>query len=254
MLSGENPAVSVVMPAYNARLSIGKAIESVRAQTLTDWELIVVDDASTDGTAELVREFAAGDERICHVVNAKNEGVALARNRALELARGRYVAFLDSDDLWMPGKLQAQVAFLDSSGGWVSYGSYRRVDEQGREIGFVQARDHVDYPAMLQSNFIGNLTGIYRREALPSLRFKVLGHEDYVFWLEAVRQAGTAVATPFDGPLAVYRVAAGSVSANKLRAIKWQWSVYRRQLGLPWPRSVWLFVHYIFFALAKRRR
>ncbi|ARP96983.1 glycosyltransferase family 2 protein [Bordetella genomosp. 13] len=254
MRRNSDPVVSVVMPAHNARPYIGAAIDSVQAQTFGEWELIVIDDASTDGTADLVHTYAARDARIRLARNATNVGVAATRNKALEMARGRYVAFLDSDDLWMPDKLRAQVAFLDGTQGWVSYGDYRRIDENGATIGHVRAPARIDYPAMLRSNFIGNLTGIYRRDSLSDLRFTAIGHEDYVFWLDAVRRAGSAAATPADGPLAAYRVAAGSVSGNKLRALRWQWAIYRQHLGLPLPRSVWLFANYVFNAVAKRRQ
>lgn len=254
MPDDEQPAVSVVMPAYNARGSIDASIASVRAQTLADWELIVVDDGSSDGTRELVREYAAQDSRIKYVANPRNLGVAMTRNRGLDLARGRYIAFLDSDDLWMPGKLAAQVAFLDNTGIAISYGAYRRVDEASVILADVIPPAWVDYRAMLRSNFIGNLTGIYRREALGDLRFQALGHEDYLFWLNALRRVGLARATPFDGPIAAYRVAKGSRSANKLRAMGWQWAIYRKYLRLSLPSSIWFFFHYIFLALAKRRR
>lgn len=253
MRHDSGPAVSVVMPAHNARRFIGAAIESVVAQTIDDWELIVVDDASTDGTADIVQAFAWGDSRIRYIRNQCNVGVASTRNRALEMARGRYVAFLDSDDLWMPGKLQAQVTFLDTTEGTVSYGSYRRIDEDGRFLRYVQPPPTLDYRTMLRSNFIGNLTGIYRRAALADLRFERVGHEDYLFWLRAIRRAGTADATPSDEPLAAYRVARGSRSANKFRAMAWQWIIYRKHLALPMPYSSWLFLHYVFFAIAKRR-
>ncbi|WP_186332179.1 glycosyltransferase family 2 protein [Bordetella genomosp. 13] len=246
------PAVSVIMPTHDARRYIAAAIDSVIAQTQADWELIVVDDASGDGTADLVQAYAARDARIRYVRNPRNLGVAATRNRALDLARGRYVAFLDSDDLWMPGKLRAQVAFLDQTRGAVSYGHYRRIDETGQAMGDVRPPAHIDYRAMLRSNFIGNLTGIFRRSELGDLRFVTAGHEDYLFWLDAMRRARTAAATPFDGPLASYRVLRGSRSANKLRAMAWQWRIYRDHLRLSVLHSAWLFLHYVFLALKKR--
>jgi len=247
------PAVSVVMPAHNAVRFIGAAIESVLAQTHADWELIVVDDASTDGTSNRARAYAERDARVRYISTTHNVGVAGARNLGLEMARGRYIAFLDSDDLWFPRKLELQVEFLDSSQGSVSYGNYVRIDEQGNVIGNVNAPARVDYRAMLRSNFIGNLTGIYRRAPLAALRFDAVGHEDYLFWLNAVRLTGPAAAPPTEAPLAAYRVGPTSISANKFRAMKWQWDIYRKHLGLPLPDSLCLFPQYIFFALKKRR-
>ncbi|MCD0504148.1 glycosyltransferase family 2 protein [Bordetella petrii] len=248
----ESPGVSIVMPAYNARRFIGAAIESVLAQTCPDWELIIVDDASTDDTAEVVRAYQRRDARIRYEKSVPNQGVAAARNRALDLARGRYVAFLDSDDLWEPAKLAQQMAFMDQTGTDISFASYLRIDEDGRERSRVQVPARVRYTDMLTSNHIGNLTGIFRRARLADLRFEPVRHEDYLFWLHAIERVGQARATPSDAPLARYRTSAGSLSGNKLRAAGWQWTIYRHVLGLSVPRSACLFVCYAVNALRKR--
>ncbi|WP_170947155.1 glycosyltransferase family 2 protein [Bordetella genomosp. 2] len=246
------PAVSIVMPAYNAGRFIGAAIDSVLAQTCQDWELIVVDDASTDGTAGLVRAYQQRDARIRHERQPRNQGVAAARNRALEMARGRYVAFLDSDDTWEPAKLARQLAFMEQSGAAISYAAYLRVDDDGRELSRVRVPAVVRYADMLTSNHIGNLTGIFRRAELADLRFEPVRHEDYLFWLHAIERVGEARATPSDEPLARYRASAGSLSGNKLRAAGWQWRIYRQTLGLSVARSAWLFACYAVNALRKR--
>jgi len=252
MANEKHPIVSVVMPAYNARRFIGEAVQSVLDQTYGAWQLIVVDDASTDNTAEIVESYRRDDERILYVRNPGNMGVVHSRNRALDLASGKYVAFLDADDVWKPAKLATQVSFMEETGTSVSYGSYLRIDGDGRPVGTVLAPDGLSYDDMLKSNFIGNLTGIFRRADLGDLRFEDIRHEDYVFWLRALDRVGSARATPSSEPLAGYRVSAGSLSANKFKAARWQWAIYRSVLGLSVLRSTSCFIWYAWFAVMKR--
>ena len=247
-----SPIVSVVMPAYNARQFIGDAIRSVLSQTHLAWQLIVVDDASTDDTPEIVKGLQAGDERIHYERNRSNMGVVHSRNRALDLARGKYVAFLDADDMWAPEKLARQVSFMEQTGASISYGDYFRIDGDRRIVGKVQAPTSLRYEDMLKSNFIGNLTGIFRRSDLADLRFEDIKHEDYVFWLRALDRVGQARATPSSEPLASYRISADSLSANKFKAVRWQWTIYRSVLGLSVLRSVSCFCWYAWFAVMKR--
>lgn len=251
MADETSPVVSVVMPAYNAHQHIGEAIESVLTQTFDDWELIVVDDCSNDATSNIVSGYL--DRRIHYVRNECNLGAAGSRNRALDLARGQYVAFLDSDDVWLPEKLAVQIAFMESTGTTVSYGDYMRIGEDGTALGIVRAPAILRYRTMLKSNFIGNLTGIYRVDSIPGLRFEAGGHEDYVFWLRAIRKAIVARSASPGVPLAYYRVVVGSLSSNKFRAMRWQWAIYRRTLRLPVLISCFYFVCYLANALAKRR-
>lgn len=240
------------MPAYNAEKTIARSIESVLAQTLTAFELIVVDDVSTDGTREIVSAYAQRDPRIRLVPQAANGGVAAARNAGLDKATGEYIAFLDSDDGWHPRKLELQIAQMRERRAQVSYASYRRVSEDGRLLSTVNPPAQLTHADMLRSNFIGNLTGAYAR-SLGLLRFQRIGHEDYVFWLRAIRLAGSAIRIEHDEPLAWYLVREGSVSANKWRAARWQWRIYRDVERLSLPHALFCMVQYAWFALAKRR-
>ncbi|WP_081420444.1 glycosyltransferase family 2 protein [Pseudoxanthomonas sp. Root630] len=244
------PLVSVVMPVYNAEATMVRSIESVLGQSHRQVELILVNDGSRDGSATIMDAYAARDARVV-VVHQANGGVAAARNRGLQEARGTHVAFLDSDDWWDPDKLALQLAHMARTGARVCYTAYQRVAEDGRALTMVVPPARVDYAGMLYSNHIGNLTGIYTR-SLGEVAFQRMGHEDYVFWLDRVRRAGHAERVPDPRPLAYYLVRGGSVSANKLRAAGWQWRIYRQIEGLTLPRSAWCMLHYMAHALRKR--
>jgi teichuronic acid biosynthesis glycosyltransferase TuaG len=244
--------VSVIMPAYNAATTIRRSIDSVLAQTRRDLELIIVDDGSTDSTQALVEEYARADTRVRLHRQVTNAGVAAARNAGIERAQGEYVAFLDSDDWWHPRKLELQIEQMQASDARVSYCAYQRIDEDGRLLSSIQPPSVLTHADMLRSNFIGNLTGVYKRSLGPA-RFLPIGHEDYVFWLQMVRRAGRAIRIEHGEPLAYYLVREGSVSANKLRAAGWQWRIYRDIEGLSLPRAMKFMLHYICNALAKRR-
>lgn len=243
--------VSVVMPAFDAAATIAESMTSVLMQTHHAVELLVIDDRSRDATWDIVQAAAAEDARIVPIRMPANGGVAAARNAGLEAAQGAYIAFLDSDDLWREDKLERQLAHMRAGGARVCYTAYRRFGDDGETLSLVRPPSRVDYRAMLKSNRIGNLTGIYER-ALGDLRFRKVGHEDYVFWLQVVRAAGYAERVPSDAPLADYRVRGGSLSSNKARAARWQWAIYREIEGLGRARAAWYFAHYAAHALAKR--
>ncbi len=243
--------VSVVMPAYNAGRTIRGAVMSVLSQSYTSWELVIVDDGSTDGTAALIDSLAAADERIRVIHAETNGGVAAARNAAIAAARGSHIAFLDSDDGWHPGKLERQMQHMEETRARVCYAPYDRVAEDGRLLSRVRPPAAVSYPQMLRSNHIGNLTGVYDR-SLGDVPFRRVGHEDYVFWLEMVRRAGAASCVPCDHALAYYLVRDGSVSADKWRAARWQWRIYRDVARLGWLSSSQHMCHYAWQAVMKR--
>lgn len=252
MTSEQAAHVSVIMPAYNAAATVRASVASVLAQTHRNLELVVVDDGSKDASVAIVSQMAAADSRIVLWRQPRNAGVAAARNAGIALATGTHVAFLDSDDRWHPEKLEVQLARLGQTGAKVAYSAYLRVDESGRVLSTVRPPPSVDYPDMLRSNRIGNLTGLYDR-SLGDARFQRIGHEDYVFWLEMVRRAGLAVCALHPQPLAYYLVRNNSLSSDKLRAARWQWNIYRRIERLGWPLSAWYFLQYAGHAVAKRR-
>lgn len=246
------PKVSVVMPAWNAAATLYASMDSVLAQTHAELELLVIDDASTDATPEMVAEAASRDPRVVSIRQPRNAGVAAARNAGLEAATGTHVAFLDSDDRWRPEKLALQLAHLRATGTPIGYAAYRRFDARGETLSVVCPPEEVRYRDMLKSNRIGNLTGIYDR-AIGDGRFEKIGHEDYVFWLAMVRKAGIARRVPTDAPLADYLVRDGSLSADKRKAAGWQWAIYRDVEKLGRVRAAWYFAHYAANAVAKRR-
>lgn len=244
--------VSVVMPAYNAAATLRASMDSVFAQTHADLELLVIDDCSMDATWALIEEASACEPRVVPIKMQQNGGVAAARNAGIEAAKGTHIAFLDSDDRWLPDKIALQLAHMQETGAQISYTSYRRFDESGRELSVVCPPAEVDYADMLKSNRIGNLTGIYDR-SLGDVRFERIGHEDYVFWLQLVRRAGIARRVPTSEPLAEYLVRTGSLSADKRKAARWQWNIYRNVEGLDPIRAAWYFAHYATIAVMKRR-
>ncbi len=251
MASAPVPAVSIITPAYNAERYLQATIDSVARQTYEDFEHLIIDDCSNDGTA-LIISSASTDPRVRVHRNAKNLGVAATRNAGLELARGALICFLDADDCWMPTKLEQQVTFMLDTGVDISYMEYLRTDLNGKPMGRVTPPAKVDLNALLKSNVIGNLTAMARKSAIGTIRFRKIGHEDYVFWLDVLKTSPFARRVPTDEPVCLYRVVDNSLSGNKLQAAHWQWKVYREVAGLNILHSAWLFANYIARGILKR--
>lgn len=235
--------VSVVIPAYNAEAFIGDAIASVREQTYPRWELIVVDDCSTDETVRVACERAERDPRVKIVRSPANGGTSVARNIGLSQCGGRYVAFLDADDVWMTEKMQRQLEFMGRQGIAFSFTAYQKFGSNG--LGSViGAPRSVSWREMLKGNRIGCSTVMIDTRVFPRLSFPTgLGRqEDYALWLSLLRQGGLAYG--LDEPLVRYRVHEASKSARKLRSIAAQWSVYRDLERLPLLHAAWYLTHY----------
>lgn len=252
--NGETPLVSVIMAAYNAVTYIKAAIQSVQAQTVTDWELLVIDDGSKDETAALVSELARQDSRIRPISNAQNMGTARSRNRGLDLARGQYVAFLDSDDQWYPDKLEKQLILAKEKNADIVYASYAIVDEQGNKRcpDFV-VPEAVDMKSMLIRNDIGCSTVMLSGAMVEKYHFcPDYYHEDYALWLEMLK-AG-AVAVGVTDVLVDYRYHSSSRAANKIGSAKCRWRVYRDALGMNVITSSWYLMQYAFGGIWKYRK
>ena len=244
--------VSVIMPVYNAEQHLEGAVRSVLNQTAGDLELIMVDDMSADNSRKMIRQFGVEDQRIVPVFLEKNAGSAGARNAGLKRAVGRYIAFLDSDDLWEHNKLERQLAFMQAMSAPVAFSAYQRMTEDGQLRGVVTVPGQVDYNQLLRTNVIGMLTAVYDREQvglrlLPDIR---LNH-DYALWLDILRDGHLAFGQ--DEVLAKYRVTSGSISRNKLHTAGYQWRVYRGLEQLSLTRSMWYFMQYAWNGYRKSR-
>lgn len=247
----ENNTVSIIMPMHNSEKFVCEAIESVLAQTYADWELLVVDDGSTDNSINVVRNFADKDKRIRLLHSDRHIGMPSApRNVGVSNARGRYVAFLDSDDRWLPHKLERQVALFDNDDVLIVFSNYEKIDEHGtRRHRVITAPATATYKSLLRGNVIGNLTGIYDRAKTDKVAIEDIHHEDYVMWLSILKRGGIAQNT--NTVEAEYRVMSNSVSSDKTKVMRWQWAIYRTHERLSVFRSCFYFVHYAVRALYK---
>ncbi|GAB3955459.1 glycosyltransferase family 2 protein [Streptomyces sparsus] len=239
------PLVSVVMPVYNSATTLGPAIRSVLTQTHSDLELLITDDQSTDGSMDLLTEFAREDERVLPERAPEQGGAGRARNRAIERAKGDYVAFLDSDDMWLPEKAEQQIAFAEAGSAPLTFTSYFKMDADytGESTDFlpngriIRAKEHVDYRQMLVRDHIGALTAMYDRSVLGTrLMPQMRKRQDYALWLSIMRDGFDA--RGLVEPLAVYRAhQAGSLSANKFSLVQYNWELYRKHEHLSVPRA-----------------
>ena len=225
------PVVSVVMPTFNSSAFVAEAIGSVRAQTFEDWELLIIDDCSADDTVARVRDVATGDSRIRVSERATNGGPARARNQAIGMASGRYVSFLDSDDLWYPAKLERQLGVLAAEGVPLVFSSYDVGHVSHAPDRTIVARPEVRHDDFLKGNAIGCLTAIYDtrmvgRLEMPDLRLR----QDWGLWLRVLQSGHRAVG--IQEPLAFLRQRKGSITRNKLRASYYTWRILREEGGL----------------------
>ena len=245
------PLVSVIMPAFNAEWYLEEAIRSVMAQTYPHWELLVLDDASTDNTARIAARLARTDARIRLLQNAENVGVAATRNRGLSLCRGDYVAFLDSDDRWHPQKLERQLARLARTGAEIGYCSYAIVDAAGRKCrADYRVPAWTDYDHLLRENVLGCSTVLLSAKAAADASFDAACyHEDYVLWLRLLKAGYRAAGCP--EVLAQWRFRKTARSFNKWHSAQQRWAVYRRGLGLSRRESVGLMAAYLRAGLKK---
>ena len=243
--------VSIIMPAHNSEGFIKESIRSVQQQTFHDWELIIVDDASTDGTAGAVRALAQTDGRIKLLVLDSNQGPSTARQYATKVARGQYIAFLDSDDLWYPNKLRYQLAFMKEQGCAISCTAYEQIDEDGNYIGkTIRPPQRADYNRVLLSCPVGNSTVVYDTMKLGKCYAPdIKNREDYALWLKILKKEKYIFG--ISSILTKYRVRKDSQSRNKLKLIKYHWILYRDFEHLSFLRSVFHIVIWGFIKLLR---
>jgi len=224
--------VSVIMPTFNVGSILAESIESILNQTYKNIELLITDDASTDETTrELLRHYAAKDERVDVLMLDSNFGPGYARNKCIERAKGRFIAFCDADDMWFPEKIEKQVTFMKKKNCPLCYSSYILCDCDGNENGIFNAPDQITLDMIKRDNKIGCLTAVYDAETLGGKQYMpvIRKRQDWALFMSILKQCG--VAYGITEPLACYRQSKKSVSHNKLSLIKYNARVYQKILG-----------------------
>lgn len=246
--------ISIIVPVYNVEKYIAETIACVTAQTCRDWELLLVEDASSDGTVDIIRHIMEeqDDPRIRLLRQPSNMGAARARNRGLQEARGRYIAYLDADDLWVPEKLEHELRFLQERNAAFVFTGYEFADERGRGTGkVVHVPESLSYRQALSNTTIFTTTVMFDTAKIgkDQLEMPVIKSEDTALWFRVLRSGYTAYG--LDENLVLYRRAGKSLSSNKLEALRRIWNLYRRSENLSLPRSAW---HFCFWAVRAVRR
>ena len=247
-----NDLVSVIMPSYGSEKFISKSMDSVLLQTYDNWELIIIDDCSPDESNKIIKEYLSKDNRIKFIKLEKNSGAAVARNKGIEIAKGRFIAFLDSDDLWLPEKLEKQINFMKDNDLAFTYSSYKLIDEKDKNIGEFIIKPKISYSSMLKTCSVGCLTAIYDSDKLEKVYMPlILKGQDYGTWLKILKNIKTTKG--MIEPLAIYRIRSNSLSSNKLKASAYQWKIYREIEKLDIFRSLYYFINYAINGFLKYR-
>lgn len=237
------PLVSIITASFNSAEFIGQTIDSILAQTFADWELLITDDCSTDDTVEIIRNYAARDRRIKWFRLETNSGAGAARNHSIREARGRYIAFCDSDDQWKPNKLEEQLFFMRSNGYAFTYTSYDVVDENDNAVGYVKCRPVFTYRTLLQDNGIGCLTSIYDCDVVGKMYMPTIRkRQDWGLWLNIIKKTKHAYGLPRS--LSIYRDRKGSISSNKWALCKHNYTLYREVENFSGVASLCLLLFY----------
>lgn len=242
--------VSIITPVYNSEKFISECINSVQSQTFQNWEHILVDDCSTDQSSAMIEVCSKDDSRIKYIKLASNSGAGIARNKGIELAKGRYIAFLDSDDFWRNDKLEKQVTFIMKNSYAFIYSQYYIVGNDNIPVSIIKSPKRVNFNKMLCNDYIGCLTVVYDTKILGKQYMPIIRkRQDWVLWLKLLKKVDNAYCVP--EPLAYYRVGNDTLSKNKFKLIKHNFNVYRKQLNFSYVVSMFFMlnflIHYFYF-------
>lgn len=251
----EKRLVSIIIPVFNVEKYIIETLECVEKQTYPHWEVIMVEDGSTDNTVACIKDYLQSTQnhkmRLVH--QEVNGGAARARNRGLKEAGGRYIAYLDADDLWMPEKLERELAFMEEKQAAFAFTGYEFADEQGRGTGKIVRVPHtLNYKEALKNTTIFTTTVMFDTEKIPKelLEMPIIKSEDTALWWKVLRNGYTAYG--LDENLVKYRRVGNSLSSNKLEALRRIWNLYRRAEGMSIPASAWNFCFWAVRAVKRR--
>lgn len=246
------PLISIITPVYNCQAYLSDTIKGILCQTFRNWELILIDDCSTDDSLYIAETYASTDERIILKKMSVNSGPAVTRNFGIKHARGRYIAFCDSDDIWLPKKLSNQLNTMNSSNAAVCFSSYYKMLENGAKTDrIVKASSYVTYNMLLRSNYIGCSTAIYDTAVCGKVYMPdIIKRQDYGLWLRILSKGHVAIALP--EPLVYYRLRTNSVSSNKIKAAQYHWRVLRDATDVSFFNACLLFIQYAWIGFLKR--
>ena len=244
--------VSIVMPAYNSEGFISTALDSVINQTYQNWEAIVIDDCSTDQTASVIKEYLKKDPRIKYYKLDKNSGAAIARNKAVDLAKGSFIAFLDSDDVWFPDKLSRQIRFMEDNDYGFTCTSYTKIDERGKDLNrIIITAPRRDYNGVLKT-CPGNSTVIYNARKLGKFKIPdIKKRNDYVMWLQVIKKEKYLYG--IEEPLGSHRIRTEGISRDKKSLVGYHWKVYREIEKLSLVKSAYLIIYWVVATMFKLR-
>lgn len=248
-----NSLISIITPTYNSARFIEKTISSVIAQTYKNWEMIIFDDGSIDNSVSIIEKYIKKDSRIKLYQSKTNKGATYSRNEAVKVATGKFIAFLDSDDLWMETKLKQQLTFMENNNYDFSYTQYCIIDENGSNVNrWLPKTKKVNYKCMLKTCSIGCLTVMLKKESFPDLKFpNSKFSQDYALWLKLLKDVEFAYC--LNEKLGKYRIVSNSLSRDKIRKLKSQWDVYRNIEQLNFLFSCWNFCWYSIIGYLKNR-
>jgi len=248
-----NNLLSIITPSYNSKKFIKDTIDSVLAQSYKNWEMIIVDDCSKDNSVDYIKSLIKDEKKIKLIALDKNVGAAMARNRALEVAKGQYIAFLDSDDIWMTDKLEKQLKFMIDYNYAFTFSAYIPFSEDGqKDFNVINVPKEIDYAGYCKNTIIGCLTVVIDREKVGDFRMpNIRSSHDMALWLLIMKRGFKAYG--INEPLAKYRLVSTSNTSKKWKAAKEVWDVYRKVEKLSFIKSVWYFINYAYNAIKKRK-
>lgn len=243
--------ISIITPTYNSEKFVSETIDSILVQTYSNWELLITDDCSIDNTWHILEDYAKKDKRIKIFRLERNSGAGIARNNSIKQASGRYIAFCDSDDMWLPSKLEKQIVFMQNTNCKFSFSSYNVIDEQGVHKAQIIARRIVNYQIMLKNNYIACLTAMYDTKDIGKIYMpKIRKRQDWALWLSLLRLTNNAFG--IEEPLAIYRDRSNSISSNKFDLIKYHWALYYKIENYNVLMSLFLLLRYLFYYFKKK--
>ncbi|MEL6918268.1 MAG: glycosyltransferase family 2 protein [Bacteroidota bacterium] len=247
------PLVSIITPAYNSEKFIAETIDSVREQTYQNWEMLIVDDCSTDNTVAHIEKIAKVDSRVKLSINPVNSGAAVTRNKGLEMAKGRFIAFLDSDDKWYKNKLALQVEFMLSRNIPISFTSYGIINENGETLNkTVKSVASINYWEHFKNTIIGMSTSMIDTDVVGrDFTFvNMRTRQDCYLWITLLKRGH--IAYGMENVLSDYRVREGSISSNKIKGAQKVWHLYYGMEKLGFIKSLYYFSFYVYNAIKKR--